>query len=213
MDSFQPHLSSTPVSNSRAQLLAEESRPEQAELCPDPMQIDAIAETLVTIEVQWRSKTMRKILRDDLSFLGKMLCRGTYKQIARAAWRNDKIREHLILLVLHEIDKECSGMCSTRNPSILHKTNKEEIIKFSHVSLEKELSIRAPFFRSILLAASVRRYKEKQSDSFWVPVVCMAAAICLKNRSACMTVIQLMNTIYSTSGLMVSIEVMNSYVI
>ena len=97
--SFQPRLISTP--------LTKESDAEPADV---PMQIDATTRTVVTIEVQWQSRTKRKVLRDDLSSLGKILCRGTYKQIARAAWRNSNIREQLVLLVLHEIDKECNGI-------------------------------------------------------------------------------------------------------
>lgn len=81
---------------------------------PELVQTETATETIVSVEVQWRSKTRRRILPVDLSSLGKMLCRGTYAQVARAAWRNDKLREQLILLVVKEIDKECSGMCSSK---------------------------------------------------------------------------------------------------
>ena len=183
----QPSASSTPV----------------AKPLP-PANAPAKAETIVTVEVQWESKTRRRILPADLCSLGKMLCRGTYTQIARAAWRNDKLREQLVLLFLKEIDKECTGMCSSRRPSMLQKTAKEDILKFSLTALEEELKARMPLFRSVLLAASVRRNKEKSSDHFWMPAVCMASAICLKNRSVYMTAMQLLNTIFiQHSGLMV----------
>ena len=68
-----------------------------------------------------------RILPDDLSSLGKMMCRGTYVQIARAAWQNPKVREQLISLFLKEIDKKCSGLSSSKDPSILRLTSKQDI--------------------------------------------------------------------------------------
>ena len=44
-----------------------------------------------------------------------MLYRGTYTQIARAAWRNSKIREQLIKLFLKEVDRECSNVLNKKN--------------------------------------------------------------------------------------------------
>ena len=41
--------------------------------------------TIVSVKVQWKSKTATRILPDDLGSIGKMLCRGTYTQVARAA--------------------------------------------------------------------------------------------------------------------------------
>ena len=87
---------------------------------------------------------------------------------------------------------------------MLRKTAKEDILKFSLTALEEELKAQMPLFRSVLLAASVRRNKEKSSDHFWMPAVCMASAICLKNRSVYMTAMRLLNTIFiQHSGLMV----------
>ena len=82
-------------------------------------------ETVVKVSVIWNSKTSTKVLPEDLNSLGKMMCRGTYTQIARAAWRNGKIREQLMTLLLKEVDKECCNMCSSKNPSILRKTAKK----------------------------------------------------------------------------------------
>jgi hypothetical protein len=48
-------------------------------------------DTVVSIRVQWKSQTRNKILPADLYSLGKMMCRGTYAQIARAAWKHAKV--------------------------------------------------------------------------------------------------------------------------
>ena len=56
--------------------------------------------TIVSVTVQWKSRTSSRILPHDLQSIGKMLCRGTYTQVARGAWRCTKVREHIILLFL-----------------------------------------------------------------------------------------------------------------
>ena len=89
-----------------------------------PDNAPTITEPIVTVEVKWQCKTKRRILPADLCSLGKMLCLGIFTQIARAAWRNDKLREQLVLLFLKEIDKEFTGMCSSKRPSMLRKTNR-----------------------------------------------------------------------------------------
>ncbi len=55
---------------------------------------------------------MERNLPTQLVSLGTMMCRGSYQQIAHAAWRNDSIRPALIKLFLKEIDKECCKICS-----------------------------------------------------------------------------------------------------
>ena len=115
-----------------------------------------------------------------------------------------KIREHIILLFLEEINRECADMCSKKNPSILRQTNKEDIVNLSLTKLEDELRERTPLLRSVVMAASIRRSSSERSNLYWMPTVCMASFICLKNRSPHMTVVQLLNTIFiQHSGLMV----------
>ena len=112
----------------------------------------------------------------DLESIGKMLCRGTYTQVANAAWRCSKVREHIIRQFLKEINRECSAMCSKKNPSILRKTSKEDI-NFSLTKLENELKERTPLLRSVLMAASIRKSSLERSNLYWMPAVCMASSI------------------------------------
>ena len=65
----------------------------------------------VTIQIHWPSKLRVKELDKEMSSLGKMLCRGTYKQIARAAWRCKKLQQHFLAEIAREIHKECSELC------------------------------------------------------------------------------------------------------
>ena len=47
----------------------------------------------VFVRVKWPSKEVERKLPEDLESLAKMLIRGTYKQIANAAWKNVKLRK------------------------------------------------------------------------------------------------------------------------
>ena len=161
--------------------------------------------TRVLVTVEWPSRTKDNVLHEGLESLGKMLCRGTYKQIAVAVWRNSILKKHVQQLFLQEVDHECTALCSLKNPSCLRSPKKEDLQSFSFKKFTNELESKAPLFSAVLWTASVR--KSKREDEFWVPAVCMSAAVLLKNRSPCMNAMQLLNTIilYHT-GIIVSTE-------
>ena len=108
---FTPVSTSTPCKNVSVQTATSD--------IPQSQQSHQASETVVSLKVQWKSKTSNRVLPDDLTSLGKMMLRGTYSQIARAAWRNEKIKKTLVSLLLKEINKECFSLCSSKNPSIL----------------------------------------------------------------------------------------------
>lgn len=168
--------------------------------------------TSVTVKVQWPSKDAERKLSADLESLGKMLLPGTYKQIAHAAWRNIQLKKQLQLLMLKQINTECSHLCSKKNPSCLRSPSKENILKFSMEGLNKELKERAPLTFATLVAASTNprskaQLKEKfVVENFWSPAIGMAAAVCLKNRSKFMNALQLLITMFNYhSGWQVSL--------
>ena len=160
-----------------------------------------------------------------------MISCGTFKEIANAAWRQPEVRACLIQNVMHELDMECKKLCSVPkvksddsnraekilqwcpskkkssttiqlSPSCLCLTGKEEIVQFSLEKFDKELSEKAPLMRLALMTMSWRRNKNK--DLFFTPSVCMAAAVCLKNRSRGMIALQLILTLMMQhSGFMV----------
>ncbi len=76
-------------------------------------------------------------------------------------------------------------------------------MSFSFNAFDKEFEERAPVFRAVLKAGSMRS-SQGENDVYWTPTVCAAAAVCLKNRSPYMTAIQLLiGTIMQNSGFMV----------
>ena len=89
-------------------------------------------------------------------------------------------------------------------PSCLRLTKKEDVLNFKLENFDEELLQRAPLMRSVLMAMSLRHSKMKGHDLLLTPAVCMAAAVCLKNRSKMMTAIQLIiSVIVQHSGMMV----------
>ena len=86
-------------------------------------------------------------------------------------------------------------MCSSKDPSCFRSTKAQDVTNVSFSKVEGELQKRAPLLSAVLWTASLRK-----------PSVCMAAAVLLKNRSPCMTLLQLINTIIIYhSGIMVSV--------
>ena len=149
--------------------------------------------TRVQVTVEWPSRTKVNTLHEGLESLGKMLCRGTYKQIAGAVWKNPILRKYVEQFYLEEVDREYTAMCSLKNSSCLRSPSKKDLQRFSFKKFSTELESKAPLFSAVLWTASVR--KSKRDDEFWLPAVCMSAAVLLKNRSPSMNAMQLINTI------------------
>ena len=142
------------------------------------------------VRTELESGEREKQLPQNMCSLGKMLVRGTLKQIASAAWVCADLRPHLVKELLKTVHTECAFLCSRKEPSILRRTSKAEILDFSFENLGNELQKRVPLFFSVLRAASLKK-AAKESDISWLPPVCMAAAVLLKNHSAYMTSVHL----------------------
>lgn len=106
---FQPISSSTPITVSSSKRIDSQVQPITPQLVhvigsrqsgESSVQDSKSHDTVVSVKIQWKSQIYSRILPDDLFSLGKMMCRGTYVQIARAAWQNPKVREKLISLFL-----------------------------------------------------------------------------------------------------------------
>ena len=171
---------------------------------PIPAREPEEKKTRVQVTVKWPSRTKVNTLHEGLESLGKMLCRGTYKQIAGAVWKNPILRKYMQQLYLEEVDLECTAMCSLKNPSCLRSPSKKDLQHFSFKKFNSEIESKAPLFSAVLWTVSVR--KSKRDDEFWLQSVFMSAAVLLKNRSPCMNATQLINTIiFYHSGITVSI--------
>ena len=108
---------------------------------------------------------------------------------------------------MQEVDRECTHMCSLKEPSCLRSPTKKDLERFSFEKVNKELETKAPFLSAVLWTASLRKSK-REDGGLWTNSVCMAAGVLLKNRSPCMNALQLLNTIilYHT-GITVSYDI------
>lgn len=151
--------------------------------------------TEVKVRIDWPSNHLERKVPEQLQSLGKMLARGTYKQIASAVWRSPILRQEIQLLALKQIEKECTEMCSKKEPSCVRSPDKSKMLNFSFDKFNTELSSRAPFLHAVLHVSSVRS-KRMKSNVLWKQAVGMAAAICLRNRSPYMNGVQLLLSIF-----------------
>ena len=99
-------------------------------------------------------------------------------------------------LVLKDLEKECSHLCSKKDPSCLRKMSKDDMLSFSMEKLTVEFKDRAPLFHSILSAAVVDRKSKAKNPSPQADfgAIGMAAAVCLCHRSQYTTALQLLIT-------------------
>ena len=95
-----------------------------------------------------------------------------------------------------EINRECTQLCSKKNPSILRMTSKDSILTFTFEKLSGELSKRAPLFHSLLVAACTNPRSKATEPQNEFASVAMAGAVCLRSRSKFMIAAQLLITIF-----------------
>lgn len=164
---------------------------------------DTIPETKVTVCIEWPSKKREKMISEELLSLGKMMCRGTLKQIATAAWKCKALRPHFLHEMAKDVNRECTKLCSKKSPSCLRMTDPENFSKFSLPKAHEELKDRAPLFHLLLRSASF--CPRKNSDNMrWTNAIGVAASVCLNNRSQNMNTFQLtLCMILQHSGFMV----------
>ena len=93
-------------------------------------------------------KEYKATLGGDLQTLGKALARkGTYKQIADAAFRCPSLKNCLIKKkTLEALRRECNNLCSRNNPSLLHKSGSDDKENFCLQKLSKEWKERGLLF-------------------------------------------------------------------
>ena len=92
----------------------------------------------VSVKVCWPSKEVNRKLPEDLESLGKMLVRGTYKQMADAIWKNEHLKKDLVEHLKKDTERECSELCSKKKPSIFRKTHKEDMLELTMEKVDDE---------------------------------------------------------------------------
>jgi hypothetical protein len=148
----------------------------------------------VSITVEFPSKTVRKELSAELSSLGKALVFGPDDRIARAVMKNPILNRSVANLVLKKLGEELNGVCARKNPSILRKSAKDDILNFSLEKVCLELKERTPLFYGVLMTCA-----NAKKETTWLPSIVVAASVLLKQR----------NTHMNTFATVVSLTVKN----
>ena len=136
------------------------------------------------------SEKKKKRLPASLEPLGKAILRGTYEQIAAAAFRQPLIQRFLHEHFVREIGKQCDALRSTKVKSLLRKYSDEDMMDFSFEKLCLEWRERAPLFYHVLMICANPLHGIGSLD--WIPSVALAGSVLLRERSKDMCAVALL---------------------
>ena len=115
------------------------------------------SETSTVVKVQYPSKTLNKSLTGNYQAIGKALAHGMPSQIANAVLKDPTLRKHVVEKTLKTLSKEVSDLCSKKNPSLLRKSTKDDLINFDLQNLCNEWQELAPLFYLFLMTSAVKK--------------------------------------------------------
>lgn len=134
-----------------------------------------------------RSSPWAKQLSEDECKLGRALAGGHKQSIAKAVMGHQELRKAVTLLLLDQIDDECSKLCqrSSDPPSLFRKVPVTEMTDFQWDHFLDELRSKAPTLLQVLSTITSRNdhRNEHKCGRAHNPGICMAAAIVLKERN------------------------------
>lgn len=139
-------------------------------------------ETATKVVVEYPSKTVNKTLSGDMEPIVKALAHGPPSRIAKTVLKCKTLRTEIICQVLRIVASEMNQLCSKKNPSILRKTSKDDVINFDMEKLRDEWKERAPVFYSFLLTCSSS--KNTSTTANWFPSIAVAGSVLLKQRNS-----------------------------
>ena len=139
-------------------------------------------ETVTKVVVEYPSKTVNKTLSGDMEPIVKALAHGPPSRIAKTVLKCKTLRTEIICQVLRIVASEMNQLCSKKNPSILRKTSKDDLINFDMEKLRDEWKERAPVFYSFLLTCSSS--KNTSTTANWFPSIAVAGSVLLKQRNS-----------------------------
>ena len=87
-------------------------------------------ETKTKVVVEYPSKTVNKTLSGEMEPIVKALAHGPPSRIAKTVLKCKTLRTEIISQVLRVVASEMNELCSKKNPSILRKTSKDDLINF-----------------------------------------------------------------------------------
>jgi len=157
----------------------------------------------VRMTIHHPSKSVTKTLDHTYEAVGKALFYGPPSRVATAVMNCEPIRKEVTKKVLRIVSKEVNSLCSRREPSILRKCEKNDLMNFDMQLLCQEWAQRAPLFHSFLLTCACSK---STANATWLPSIAISGSVLLKQRNPHM------NATASVLGILLkskSIEVSN----
>jgi hypothetical protein len=143
----------------------------------------------VRIIVQYPSRTFKKELVGNYAVLGKALVHDVPERLARALFKEEKLRTCIFKEMQRYLKSEMKCVCSRKYPSMLRVKTKEELVNFDFKKLCLEWKKKAPLFYTFLKTIA----SPNNTAVEWLPSMAVAGSILLKQRnshmSACATII------------------------
>ncbi len=132
----------------------------------------------------------------------KGLARKRFASFCKAVMKHKQISKLMVREAACSIHKECSQLVSTKEPSVLRKKAKTELMEFSWVKLAEELQERAPILFCFLSAAAAKSWTRKTTaeSTSSITHICMALAILLKAQNKHMSAVQSVVSLLLNAG-------------
>ena len=137
---------------------------------------------------EWKKGSKEMIIKPVYWDIACKLASDNAISIVDSLVKIHSLEEQLWSYAGRVITAEVKGLCSTANPSILRKTNKDSLQKLSWSLLKAEFETRAPHFLYLLKTAGYDQYRIKQylhkSEATVLPGVLSAGCklIAVRNR-------------------------------
>ena len=135
----------------------------------------------VKLTVDYPSNTVNKTLTTEFEAIGKAIVHGPPSRVAKAVLKCKAIRSQVIEQVLGVVSNEVNDLCSRKNPSLLRKNGKNDLINYDMLKLCEEWQTRAPVFYAFLLTCSTSKRHKHQST--WYQNIILSGSILLKRRN------------------------------
>lgn len=126
-----------------------------------------------------------KVLGQAEGKVARALLGGHATSIAKAVLQRDDVKEAILKQLIHEINDECSKLCSKTTISPYRTIPVDQLAGLKWKDMAEELQQKAPLLFSVLLSIASRndnRNAVKVATAHY-PGICSVAAILLKERN------------------------------
>lgn len=148
------------------------------------------------MHVKYNARLYQYSLTPSRKNLGKHVARSNRQSIARHCWDDPIIRCHLLKILHTTLRKEIGTMCSDQTNSLLLDQSPDCLLEFKWDQLQSELGMHSPTLNSLLHACfSTRVPRENKAY-----LVCLCAALMLKNRRPSMSLLHKIVSLILFSG-------------